>query len=124
MEHNNKYKRPEVLHGATVKIVLPMHGKVWLTANQDKGRVVEIFIRADNEDLHEYSFMLSQQVSKLLQLGQTVTEVMEDLNDLHATKTKHIKKGGKQFASLAQRICYEVMEMQKHFTQQEEQKNV
>lgn len=112
-----------MLNGATVIILLPVHGEVSLTVNHDKGRVVEIFIRADNEELHEYSFICSQHVSQLLQLGRPVIEVMEDLNHLHTTKTRHIKKGGQEFASLAQRICHEVIEIQKHFTHQREQKN-
>lgn len=91
-------QRPEVLTGATYKIRIDAsNGKItcYITINNDEdGKPFEVFINSKNTELAEHLAALTVMLSRMLQNGIDVADIVNDLSEIASPYTGHLIKGG------------------------------
>jgi len=96
--------------GATRLARLDDGRPLFVTVNWDAdGRPLELFVRLDDPDLHEWVTALTRFVSMALREGLPLGLIIEELEAVHSAKTRHVLPGSTDVCpSLVARIGAEV----------------
>lgn len=100
--------RLDRLQGPTykIKVVLPDRTeKIYLTINHQDGRPFEVFIRVDRPELHEWVTSKALDISRRLQLGDSLANIAAEMLSTHSGgHSLHVMPDGRQCYSLVERI--------------------
>ncbi|KAB7619548.1 NrdJb [Alkalilimnicola sp. S0819] len=115
VEHmHERFKRPEVLVGATYKIKTPLsEHALYVTINDvvlnqgtdhELRRPFEVFINSKNMDHFQWIVALTRIVSAVFRKGGDCTFLVEELRSVFDPRGGYFKKGGKFMPSLVAEI--------------------
>ncbi len=97
-------KRPDVLEGRTYKLNWPSWSSaVYITINEDKGQIYEIFISSKDARYQEWTIALSIMISRLLRQGESPEIVAGELQQIQSTHDS-AWVGKKRYGSFLARI--------------------
>jgi len=83
-ELDKKWERPRILSGKTVKLRLPQ-GSIYVTVNSDEEGIKEVFVNLgkSGSDEKSYSEAIGRLISRYLQQGGDVKDVIKSLKGIH-----------------------------------------
>ena len=86
-------QRPDTLRGRTYKASLDNGKPLYVTVNEQDGRVVEVFVRLDEPEAFEWVTALTVLITRLLRAGEPLEAIAQDLQQVHSPRTAHWVKG-------------------------------